>query len=122
MFFGLLALLIAAVGLTGLMSYSVTRRRAEIGIRAALGATRGSLVALVMREIISILAVAVVVGSLAGVAASRLIAPMLYEVTPSDPVILGMAVMTLTIVALLAGYIPARRAATIDPVECLRSQ
>jgi ABC-type antimicrobial peptide transport system permease subunit len=104
------------------MSYSVTRRRAEIGIRAALGATRGSLVALVMREIISILAVAVVVGSLAGVAASRLIAPMLYEVTPSDPVILGMAVMTLTIVALLAGYIPARRAATIDPVECLRSQ
>jgi putative ABC transport system permease protein len=120
-FFGVLALVIAATGLAGLVSYSVSGRRAEIGIRAALGASPGSLVRLVMRDVFAITAGGLVVGGLLSYASGRLIASMLYQVTPGDPITLVIATGTLTLAAALAGYVPARRAARIDPMQCLRS-
>jgi ABC-type antimicrobial peptide transport system permease subunit len=121
-FFGILALIIAAIGLAGLVSYSVSRRRGEIGIRAALGATPASLVRLVMRDVISLTLFGLLFGSIAGSLAARLIASMLYQVTTHDPKAVGIAIATLALVALAAGYIPARRAAQVDPVTCLRSE
>jgi putative ABC transport system permease protein len=121
-FFGSLALIIAAIGLAGLVSYSVSRRRAEIGIRAALGASPASLMRLVMRDVISLTAYGLLFGSIAGLLAVRLIAGMLYQVTTHDPKAVGIAIATLAFVALAAGYIPARRAAQVDPVTCLRSE
>lgn len=121
-FFGSLALIIAAMGLAGLVSYSVSRRRAEIGIRAALGASPASLVRLVMRDVTSLTASGLLLGFILGSLAMRLIASMLYQVTTHDPATVGIAVAILAIVALLAGYIPARRAALVDPVTCLRSE
>jgi hypothetical protein len=119
-FFGVLALIIASVGLAGLVSYSVTRRYAEIGIRSALGATRKSLLALMMRDVLLMTAGGILVGSISGLAAARSIRSMLYEITPSDPITLALSVAALASVALIAGYIPARRAAKIDPMQCLR--
>jgi predicted permease len=121
-FFGTLALIIAATGLAGLVSYSVSRRRSEIGIRAALGATPASLIHLVMRDVFAITACGLVVGGVLSFAGGRLIAKMLYQISPDDPVTLVLASSTLILAALLAGYIPARRAARIDPVQCLRSE
>jgi putative ABC transport system permease protein len=121
-FFGTLALIIAAIGLAGLVSYSVARRRAEIGIRAALGASPASLVRLVMRDVISLTAFGLLFGSVVGSLAVRLIANMLYQVTTHDPKAVAMAISILALVALVAGYVPARRAAHVDPVTCLRSE
>jgi len=121
-FFGFLALAIAAVGLAGLVSYSVTRRRAEIGIRAALGASPGSLVRLVMRDLILLIGGGMLFGTLLSLAGARFVASMLYQVAPNDPTTLLVAGSTLLVVAALAGYIPARRAAKIDPMECLRTE
>ena len=121
-FFGILALIIAAIGLAGLISYSVARRRAEIGIRAALGATSGSLVRLVMHDVIKMTIGGLILGSLFGLAGSRFIAAMLYGIKPDDVPTLAAAASVLALVALVAGYIPARRAARIDPMHCLRSQ
>jgi predicted permease len=121
-FFGILALIIAAIGLTGLVSYSVSRRRAEIGIRAALGASPASLVRLVMRGVISLTISGLLLGLILGSLAVRLIASMLYQITTHDPEAVGIAMATLAVVALIAGYIPAKRAALVDPVTCLRSE
>jgi ABC-type antimicrobial peptide transport system permease subunit len=121
-FFGTLALMIAAIGLAGLVSYSVSRRRAEIGIRAALGASPASLVRLVMRDVIYLTACGLLFGSIASSLTARVIASMLYQVTTHDVTAVGIAVTALALVALAAGYIPARRAASIDPVTCLRSE
>ncbi len=119
--FGFLALIIAAVGLAGLVSYSVTRRRAEIGIRSALGATPSSIVSLLMRDVTVLILCGILFGSLLSLALGRLVTTMLYQTTPTDPLTLGIAGVTLIAVAVLAAYIPARRAAKIDPMECLRS-
>jgi predicted permease len=120
-FFGVLALIIAAVGLAGLVSYSVTRRRAEIGIRAALGAQSRSLIYLMMRDVATMAAVGLTSGILCGLAGSRFLTSMLYQIKQDDPAAALIATTTLLLVALLAAYVPARRAATIDPMECLRS-
>jgi ABC-type antimicrobial peptide transport system permease subunit len=91
-FFGILALIIAAIGLAGLVSYSVSRRRAEIGIRSALGASPASLVCMVMRDVISMTACGLLVGSFVGSLAVRLIASMLYQVTTHDTEAIGIAI------------------------------
>ena len=118
--FGLLALLLASIGLYGVMAYSVARRANEVGIRMALGADRRSVVGNVIRETMAPVAAGVVVGLTAAWGTTRLIASTLFGVTPMDPASLALAVAAMLTVALLAGYIPARRAAAVNPLIALR--
>ena len=118
--FGLLALLLACVGLYGVMSYGVAGRTNEIGIRMALGARGRDVLLLVLREAALLLLVGVGVGLPAALAAARLATGLLYGVTPADPVSVSLAVLLLFAVAALACYIPARRATKVDPMVALR--
>jgi len=119
-FFGALALLLATVGLYGTLSYSVARRRNEIGIRIALGAARGRVIRLVLGEVTRIVAIGVALGAVAALLTTRWVEAFLYGLTPSDPTtIIGSAVV-LSVVALAAGALPAWRAARVDPISALR--
>jgi predicted permease len=118
--FGALALILACVGLYGITSYAVVRRRGEIGIRMALGAGRPNIVSLVLRGALLQLVVGLAIGVPAALAGGRLLANQLYGVKSHDPVILAIAAGVLTACALLAGFVPARRAASIDPIRALR--
>ncbi len=121
-FFAALALLLASIGLYGLMSYTVTRRTREIGIRVAVGAQRQNVLWLVLRETLTLALVGIAIGIPSAVAATRLIASMLFGLSPSDlPTITGVSLLLL-LVALLAGYLPARRASTIDPMDALPAE
>ncbi len=120
--FGLLALILACVGLYGVTAYSVARRTNEIGIRMALGADRRNVLNLVLRTALIQLAIGLAIGIPAALASSRLIASQLYGVKTYDPMILGIAVCVLAGCAILAGLIPARRAASIEPMEALRTE
>lgn len=119
-FFGMLAVFLSAIGIYGLMSYVVSRRTSEIGIRMALGAQRSTVRWLVMREIAVLVAVGVVIGVPAALAGNRLIAHMLYQVGSNDGVSLLAAVTVMLVIAALAGYLPARRASRVDPMRALR--
>ena len=119
-FFALLALLLACVGLYGVLSYEVARRTHEIGIRMALGAQRRNVVGMVMRETMLLVVVGIFIGLSAALGATRLIARLLYGVTPHDPLTIALASALLLTVAALAGYLPARRAARVDPMVALR--
>ena len=121
-FFSLLALLLSCVGLYGVMSYDVARRTREIGIRMALGAQRRSVVGLVMRQTMLLVIIGVVIGLGAAPASTRLIASLLYGLTPNDPLTIALAGLLLLTVAALAGYLPARRAARVDPMIALRHE
>jgi predicted permease len=118
--FGGLATVLAAMGLYGVMAYVVARRTREIGIRMALGADRGSVVWLVMREVLILSAVGVTIGLASTWGLTRLVASQLFEVKPSDPLTLAVAALGIAGVAMLAGYVPARRATGIDPTRALR--
>jgi predicted permease len=120
--FGTLALVLALVGIYGLVSYSVARRTREVGIRVALGASRQDVLRLVVGKGLRLAAVGVALGLAASLAAGRLIGWMLYDVSPADPVVLGSMSLLLTGVVLLATYLPARRALRVDPVMSLRSE
>lgn len=119
-FFGALALLLAAIGLYGVMSYSVARRTGEIGLRMALGAPRGGVLGLVMRETLLLVALGVAGGLVAAWALAQLAASQLFGVGAHDPATLAAATAALVAVALLAGFLPARRAAGVQPMEALR--
>ena len=118
--FSLFALLLACVGLYGVMSYTVARRTNEIGIRMALGAQRSDVVGLVLRETMLLVVIGVIIGLSAALGATRLIASLLYGLTPNDPLTIALASMLLLTVAALAGYLPARRASRVDPMVALR--
>jgi putative ABC transport system permease protein len=115
-----LALILAAVGIYGVISYFVTQRTHEFGIRMALGASAGNVLRLVLRQAATIVAVAILGGLLVSLAINRLLSSMLFGVTAVDPTASSIAVLMLALVALLASYLPARRATTVDPVEALR--
>ena len=118
--FSAIALLLAAVGIYGVMSYSVAQRTHEIGVRAALGASRGRIVGLVIRHAALLTGVGLAIGMAAAIAATRWMAALLFGVQPRDPVSLGAAALLLATVSLVAAYVPARRAARIDPIHALR--
>jgi predicted permease len=118
--FAALALVLAAVGIYGVLSYAVTERTREIGIRMSLGASRGRVLGEVMWEGIRLAAIGLVAGMAGAFAAGRVLASFLHEVTPADPAILILTAGLLAAVALVACYLPARRAARLDPMAALR--
>ena len=120
--FGLLALALASVGLYGITAYSVARRTSEIGLRMALGANRGDVVALVLRKALLLVALGLAIGVPVALLGGRLMASQLYGVRPYDPISLAAAVLLLSAFAALAGFIPARRAASIEPMNALRTE
>jgi len=119
-FFGTLALLLAGLGLYGVTSYAVTRRRAEIGIRMALGAEPGGVVRLVLVRVFVLVALGVISGTAVSWWSAQFIASLLYDLQPRDPVTLMSAAVTLTAVGAIAGWLPAFRASRIDPAQVLR--
>jgi predicted permease len=121
-FFGGLALLLAALGLYGVMSYSVTRRRNEIGIRMALGAEPQRVIGLVLRHVALITAAGLVVGVVAAVSTGRFINTLLFNLAAYDRTMIAVTAVTLAAAAAVAGYLPAQRAARIDPMQALREE
>jgi len=119
-FFGVLALLLAGIGLYGLLSYEVVRRTREIGIRMALGAELLDVTRLIIARGITLTLVGLVVGGAGGLALTRLISSLLYGLTPTDPLTLGVVVAILVALGVAACYVPARRAARVDPAVALR--
>jgi predicted permease len=121
-FFGLLAILVAGLGIFGVMAFQVSRRVNEIGIRMALGARRRSIVALILREIAVMLAVGCPAGAAVALALSGIARKMLFGVTPTEPAVFVLAAVVLGAAALAAGWLPARRAARVDPMVALRHE
>ena len=118
--FGFLATLLAVIGLYGVMAYTVAQRTREVGIRMALGAARGHVIWMVMREVLLLVAIGVAAGVTASLALTRVVQSQLFGLTPHDPITLALATAALTIVACGAGYIPALRASRLDPNVALR--
>jgi len=121
-FFGLLAAVLATIGLYGVISYMVARRRNEIGIRVALGAARSAVVGLVIREAALLLVIGLAIGVVGALAAGSLAGSMLFGLTPRDPLTIAAGIAILGIVALAASYLPARRASRLDPMDALREE
>lgn len=120
LFFGLVALLLAGTGLYGVMAYNVARRRREIGIRIALGAQRGKVIGMVLKEVMLVVLIGVAFGLGAALATTRFISSLLFGLAPNDPATVIFAAIVLIGAAALAGYLPARRATKVDPLVALR--
>jgi ABC-type antimicrobial peptide transport system permease subunit len=119
-FFGLLALVLACVGLYGIMTHAVVRRTNEIGIRMALGAARRSIVWMVLRQTFVLVILGIAIGIPAALVAAKLVSTQLFGLRASDPLTLLASIIVLSLVALLAGYLPARKASRVDPLVALR--
>jgi putative ABC transport system permease protein len=120
--FGIIALILAVVGVYGVKSYAVARRTREIGIRMALGAHPGDVFSLIMKQGALQTGFALSIGLLLALAAGRLLTQILYEVSPADPAALFTAIFMLSAAALLACYLPARRATKVSPMTALRTE
>jgi putative ABC transport system permease protein len=119
-FFGGLALLLAMIGLYGAISYTVAQRRTEFGIRMALGAARSSILKLVLRDVVTIIVAGVIVGTGISILSVRLLQKLLFGLAAHDTLTLALAIGALSVVAFIAGYLPARRATKVDPMAALR--
>ncbi|HEY7497473.1 MAG TPA: ABC transporter permease [Vicinamibacterales bacterium] len=119
---GCIALVLASTGLYGILAYAVSRQTKELGVRLALGARRDAVVALVMRECLVLAAIGIAIGVAGSLALGRFARALLYQVSTSDGVSLAVAVVIMLVVAALAGFVPARRAANVDPVVALKSE
>jgi putative ABC transport system permease protein len=118
----LMCLLLAAIGLYSVMSYAVSQRTQELGVRMALGAQPSDVLRMIAKEALRLTALGIVTGIVASLAASRFVEGMLVGVKPSDPITFLAAALFLTLVVLLASYFPGRRATRIDPVNVLRHE
>lgn len=120
--FGILATLLAGIGLHGILAYSTAQRTREIGIRMALGAPRTTVVGLILREVL-LLAGGAMAGTIPlAMLATRMVRSRLFGVSVADPAVYGAGILIICVVAALAGFIPARRAATVDPARALRTE
>jgi ABC-type antimicrobial peptide transport system permease subunit len=119
--FATLALILSSLGIFGVISYSVNRRIQEIGIRMALGASAWNVQFSVLRQTMLMVLAGLAIGSVGAFALARLLSSLLYGISPNDPVTFLAMTGLLTLVALAAGYLPARRAAAVDPISALRS-
>jgi ABC-type antimicrobial peptide transport system permease subunit len=120
--FGLMALLLAAIGLYGVMTYAVTRRTAEIGLRVALGAQRGDVIGMVLRDAMGVVVAGVIVGVPASLFAARLLQSQLHGVGTTDPVSLSVALSVMVVSAAAAAFAPALRASRVPPLLSLRQE
>jgi ABC-type antimicrobial peptide transport system permease subunit len=120
--FGALALALALVGLYGVISYSVSQRAREIGVRMALGARGSDVVRLVLSQGLRLTLIGLGVGLAGALLVSRVLSSVLYGISPTDPLSFGAVAVALTLVALLASYLPARWATRVDPIRALRSE
>ena len=120
--FGALALGLAVVGLYGVKAYSVARRTREIGIRMALGAQAGAVLRMIMREGSIMLFSGIIIGLLLAIATAKILSGILYGIRALDPIAFTVAPLVMTIAALIATWLPARRATRVDPVQALRSE
>lgn len=121
-FFGLLAAVLAMIGLYGVISYLVIRHRSEIGLRMALGANRTGIFVMVLREAAILLGIGLAIGTALALAAANAAFSLLFGLKPRDPLALAAAITAMTVVALVAGWLPAQRAATVDPMVALREE
>jgi putative ABC transport system permease protein len=119
--FAVLALLLATLGVYGVMRYSTSQRSREIGIRMAVGASPGDVLGMIVRQGAAITATGLVVGAVASFWLTQLMAGMLFGVSPRDPLAFAVAIALLAIVSLLSSWLPARRATRVDPVQALRN-
>jgi ABC-type antimicrobial peptide transport system permease subunit len=118
--FGLLATLLASIGLYGVMAFAVARRTKEMGVRMALGASQSSVIWLVLREVLLLVAIGLAIGIPAALGSGRYVSTQLYGIKPGDPWIGAVTAMLLLLVSAVAGLIPARRASQVDPILALR--
>jgi putative ABC transport system permease protein len=120
--FAFITLALAAIGTFGVVSYSVAQRTREIGVRMAIGADRSDILRLILHQAAGSAGIGICAGLLAGFLAGRLINGLLFQTTPTDPISLAISVLALILVTLLAVSMPAARAASVDPVQALRSE
>jgi len=121
-FFGLLALIVACLGIFGVMAFQVSRRINELGVRMALGADRGSIVTLVLREVGVMLVVGWAIGGVAALCLGGLAEKMIFGLTPKQPAVFALPGVLLAVAALAAAWLPARRASRVDPLTALRHE
>ena len=119
--FGVLAAVLAGIGLYGILAYSTAQRTREIGIRMALGANRNSVVSLILREVLALAVWAIALSIPIAILSARAIRSQLFGVSAADPLVYALAIMVIAVVAGAAGIIPSRRAATVDPARALRT-
>jgi putative ABC transport system permease protein len=120
--FAVIALLLTVVGLYGVLAYSVLKRTREIGLRVALGASRNIVLQMVLKQAMLLVAAGVALGLAGAFAGGQILSNMLYGVSPRNPLLLAIACIAITVTAALAALLPARRAASIDPMQALRNE